>query len=131
MVLFELIALIIMATLATLITGNDASKMTGLAVTMSLLAMAWNYIFNYGYDKIFGADRTKRTAKTRILHGLGFELGLMFVSLPVLMWALQLSFWTVLVMDISMVIFFVLYAIGFNWVYDLIRQRVGITEITN
>ncbi|NOI31167.1 PACE efflux transporter [Vibrio coralliilyticus] len=125
MVLFELVALILMATLATLITGNGAGKMAGLAIALSLIAMGWNYIYNYGYDKVFGADRSKRTAKVRILHGLGFELGMMIISFPVLMWTLQLGFWSVLVMDIGVVIFFVLYSIGFNWVYDAIRQRIN------
>lgn len=122
MVLFEVFALIIMAGLATYITGNGAGKMAGLALAMSLIAMAWNYVYNYGYDKIFGADRTKRTKKTRVLHGLGFELGLMTVTLPVLMWVLKLDFLTVLIMDIGLVIFFVLYAIGFNWAYDSVRD---------
>ncbi|MGY3688504.1 PACE efflux transporter [Vibrio coralliilyticus] len=129
MVLFELVALILMATLATLITGNGAGKMAGLAIALSLIAMGWNYIYNYGYDKVFGADRSKRTAKVRILHGLGFELGMMIISFPVLMWTLQLGFWSVLVMDIGVVIFFVLYSIGFNWVYDTIRQRITIQRL--
>jgi len=122
MVLFEVFALIMMAGLATYITGNEAGEMAGLALAMSLIAMAWNYVYNYGYDKIFGADRTKRTKKTRVLHGLGFELGLMTVTLPVLMWVLKLDFLTVLIMDIGLVIFFVLYAIGFNWAYDSVRD---------
>lgn len=122
MVLFEVFALIMMAGLATYITDNGAGEMAGLALAMSLIAMAWNYVYNYGYDKIFGADRTKRTKKTRVLHGLGFELGLMTVTLPVLMWVLKLDFLTVLIMDIGLVIFFVLYAIGFNWAYDSVRD---------
>ncbi len=122
MMLFEVFALIMMAGLATYITGNGAGEMAGLALAMSLIAMAWNYVYNYGYDKTFGADRTKRTKKTRVLHGLGFELGLMTVTLPVLMWVLKLDFLTVLIMDIGLVIFFVLYAIGFNWAYDSVRD---------
>ena len=113
-----------MAGLATYITGNGAGEMAGLALAISLIAMAWNYVYNYGYDKIYGADRSKRTTKTRILHGLGFELGLMTVTLPVLMWVLQLDFLTVLIMDIGLVIFFVLYAIAFNWAYDSIRAQL-------
>lgn len=122
MVLFEVFALIMMAGLATYITGHGAGEMAGLALAMSLIAMAWNYVYNYGYDKIFGADRTKRTKKTRVLHGLGFELGLMTVTLPVLIWVLKLDFLTVLIIDIGLVIFFVLYAIGFNWAYDSVRD---------
>ncbi|MFS1489097.1 PACE efflux transporter [Vibrio splendidus] len=124
MVLFELVALVLMAGLATYIVGGGAVKMAGLAVSLSLIAMGWNYVYNYGYDKIYGADRSKRTKKTRILHGLGFELGLMLVSFPLLMWVLQLDFWTVLVMDIGIVIFFVLYAIAFNWAYDSVRDQL-------
>ncbi len=75
MVLFELAALILMAVAATYIVGGGAVKMAGLALSLSLIAMTWNYVYNYGYDKIYGADRSKRTKKTRILHGLGFELG--------------------------------------------------------
>ncbi|MEZ8052059.1 PACE efflux transporter [Vibrio atlanticus] len=124
MVLFELVALVLMAGLATYITRNGAGEMAGLALAISLIAMAWNYVYNYGYDKIYGADRSKRTTKTRVLHGLGFELGLMTVTLPVLMWVLQLDFLTVLIMDIGLVIFFVLYAIAFNWAYDSIRAQL-------
>ena len=124
MVLFEVVALIFMAIAATYIVGGRAVKMAGLALSLSLIAMTWNYVYNYGYDKIYGADRSKRTKKTRILHGLGFELGLMLVSFPLLMWVLQLDFWTVLVMDIGIVIFFVLYAIAFNWAYDSVRDQL-------
>lgn len=124
MVLFELIALILLAALASLVVGDGMAKMAGLAVTLSLIAMGWNYIYNLGYDRIFGSDRASRTLKTRILHGLGFELGMMLLSFPVLMWVLQLDFISVLVMDIGVVLFFVVYAIGFNWTYDLLRQRI-------
>ncbi|WED29433.1 PACE efflux transporter [Vibrio sp. DW001] len=124
MVLFELIALILMVTLATLIIGKDASKMAGLAVVLSLIAMGWNDIFNWSYDRLSGADRNARTFKVRVLHCLGFELGIMLISFPVLMWALKLGFWAVFVMDIGVVMFFLLYSIGFNWLYDTIRQRM-------
>ncbi|NOH95841.1 PACE efflux transporter [Vibrio sp. 99-70-13A1] len=124
MVLFELIALVIMAGLATYITGNGAGEMAGLALSMSLIAMGWNYLYNFGYDKVFGADRSKRTKSVRVLHGLGFELGLLVMTLPVLMWVLQLDFLTVFIMDIGLVIFFVLYAIGFNWTYDSVRTQL-------
>ncbi|MCL9780935.1 PACE efflux transporter [Vibrio sp. S4M6] len=124
MVLFELVALVLMALLATLIIDGEMEKMAGLALMVSVIAMAWNYVYNYVYDRIFGADRSKRTATTRILHGVGFEFGMILVTFPLLMWVLDLGFWTVLAMDIGVVIFFVIYAIVFNWVYDLIRQKV-------
>jgi len=123
-VLFEAIALIFVITAATVFTDAGAKSATGLAVGLSLIAMCWNYIYNLGFDRIFGQNRIERTVKMRIGHGLGFELGMIFATLPLMMWVLKLDFWTVFVMDIGVVIFFLIYAIVYNWAYDLIRERI-------
>ena len=34
-----------------------------------------------------------------------------------------MSFWTVLVVDIGAVIFFIIYAIAYNWAYDIIKDK--------
>jgi len=49
---------------------------------------------------------------------------MIFATLPLMMWVLKLDFWTVFVMDIGVVIFFLVYAIVYNWAYDLIRERI-------
>lgn len=131
MVLFELIALVIMTIIATYITANHATAMAGLSLALSLIAMFWNYIYNLSYDAIFGAIRTNRSFSTRVLHGLGFELGLMVFTVPVLMWVFKLGFLKVLAMDISIAIFFVIYAIIFNWFYDIARQYLVSSPNTN
>ncbi|ABV38347.1 conserved hypothetical membrane protein [Shewanella sediminis HAW-EB3] len=123
-VLFEAIALVFVITAATVFTDAGAKSATGLAVGLSLIAMCWNYIYNLGFDRIFGYNRIERTFKMRIGHGLGFELGMIFATLPLMMWVLQLDFWTVFVMDIGVVIFFLVYAIVYNWCYDLLRERI-------
>jgi len=123
-VLFEAVALIFVITAATVFTDAGAKSATGLAVGLSLIAMGWNYIYNLGFDRIFGQNRIERTFKMRIGHGLGFELGMIFATLPLMMWVLKLDFWTVFVMDIGVVIFFLVYAIVYNWAYDLIRERI-------
>ena len=97
--------------------------MTGLAVTISLIAMAWNYLFNLGFDRVYGSDRLSRTLMMRIGHGIAFEIGMLVFSFPVIMWVLQLDFWTVLVLDFGAVLFFLVYAVIFNWVYDIVRAR--------
>ncbi|MBL4739650.1 MAG: PACE efflux transporter [Sneathiella sp.] len=125
MVLFEVIALSLLALLAVLFTGNDPLSMTGLAVSLSLIAMAWNFIYNIGFDHFAGADRIGRSLAKRIGHGAGFELGMIIFSFPVMMWMLKLDFWSVLMLDIGAVVFFFLYAIAFNWAYDVIRHNYG------
>jgi uncharacterized membrane protein len=123
-VLFEAIALVFVIAAATVFTDAGAKSATGLAVGLSLIAMCWNYVYNVGFDRVFGHNRIERTFKMRIGHGLGFELGMIFVTLPLMMWVLQLDFWTVFIMDIGVVIFFLVYAIVYNWCYDLLRERI-------
>jgi uncharacterized membrane protein len=123
-VLFELIALVALTLLAVATTDQEAGSMTLLAMILSLIAMAWNYVFNLGFDRVHPGDRLKRSLKVRITHGALFELGMVVFSFPVIMLILQKSFLTVLALDIGVVLFFFVYAIGFNWAYDVVRDRV-------
>ena len=122
-VLFEVFALVILMGAATIFTRHNPAVVGGLSVVMSLIAMAWNYIYNVIFDKFAGEDRLSRKVKSRILHGLGFEGGLIFVTIPVLMWVLQMDFWTVLILDLGIVIFFLIYAIIYNWSYDHVKAK--------
>lgn len=117
-ILFEVVALILMMVFAFLFIEGSMAAITGLAVGLSVMAMAWNYIFNIGFDKAFGNDRINRSFKLRLFHGFAFEIGMLIVTLPLIMWVLNLSFLTALLMDIGFVLFFLVYAIVFNWVYD-------------
>lgn len=127
MLMFEAVALIIMVLLALLFTGKDPLSLTGLAISLSLIAMAWNYAYNLLFDRYFGTDRMDRGLWLRIGHGIGFELGFIFVSVPLVMWALNMSLLAALLLDIGAMVFFTVYAIAFNWVYDLVRYRYAAT----
>lgn len=121
--LFEAVALLILTLAAVLITGEAPLKMGLMAVILSLIAMLWNLVFNKVFDACFGHDRINRSLKLRIGHGLAFEAGMIVFSFPVIMLILNLGFWQVLLMDIGFVTFFLVYAIVFNWVYDIVRHK--------
>lgn len=123
MILFEIIALAIFIPVAMLVTQQGVATMTGLGIALSLIAMAWNFVYNLGFDAAFGGERISRTFRMRLFHGAGFELGMVITSFPVLMYVLQETFLAVLIMDIGAVAFFFTYAIVFNWAYDVIRHR--------
>jgi len=123
-ILYEALALIIGVTLAALFLQHDKSLLASLGVAFSVIAMVWNYFYNLIFDHLFGQDRIKRTIKIRAAHALCFEFGLLVVTTPVIMWALNLDFISALLMDIGAAIFFTLYTMGFNWVYDLLRHRL-------
>ena len=123
MLVFEGIALIILSGLAVVVTGEDAGKMTGLAVLMSVIAMSWNYVYNWIFDRLYGEERLSRSLRTRVLHGVLFELGVVVLTFPVMMMVLQKGFWEILLLDIGVVVFFFCYAIVYNWIYDVLRAH--------
>lgn len=98
--------------------------MTGLTVSMSLIAMVWNYIYNLGFDAAFGHERIKRGLVMRICHSLGFEIGFLLVTVPLTMWALDIGFWPAVVFDIGLALFYLAYTTIFNYVYDHVRFRL-------
>ncbi|MGO1121061.1 PACE efflux transporter [Rhodovibrionaceae bacterium A322] len=128
MVLFEGVALLLFVPLAMFATGEGAALMTGLSVTLSLIAMVWNFVYNWGFDAVFGYDRLSRTLMMRLAHGLLFEVGMICTSLPLLMYVLKEDFWTVLALDVGAIVFFLIYAVIFNWVYDVLRYRLRLAE---
>lgn len=122
-ILFELIAFIFLFFFASIITRKPLEQVGVLSTGLSLIAMVWSYVYNIIFDYLFGSERYTRTRMTRVLHGLGFEVGMILVSFPLLMYMLKLDFVTVFIMDIGVVMFFIVYTIIFNWAYDIIRQK--------
>lgn len=122
--LFEIIALIILVGFSQAFTDHNPASISGLAITLSLCAMGWNYVYNLGFDKVFGENRLSRGLLMRLGHGLGFEIGLLSVTTPLIMWVLERGFLAVVMINIGLTLFFLIYAIVFNWVYDHVRNNL-------
>ena len=125
--LFEVIALSLLIPLGSLFSGVDTGSMTGLAVGLSLIAMCWNYGYNLVFDKYFGTNRIDRSLLMRIGHAIVFELGLLVVTLPIIMWMLNMDFISALILDIGMIIFFMIFAIVYNWGYDVTKHKFALS----
>ena len=117
-VVFELTALTILIPLSALITGQGSGDLAMVGAGLSLLAVVWNYQYNILFDRLFGSDRSGRSAKIRLLHTTGFEGGLVFVSIPAIAWILEITLWQALILDIGFLVFFFIYTMVFNWCYD-------------
>ncbi|MBD1564759.1 PACE efflux transporter [Vibrio sp. S12_S33] len=117
-VVFELTALAILIPLSALITGQGSGDLAMVGAGLSLLAVVWNYQYNILFDRLFGSDRSGRSAKIRLLHTTGFEGGLVFVSIPAIAWVLESTLWHALILDIGFLVFFFIYTMLFNWCYD-------------
>lgn len=119
---FEIIGILLATPLGALVFHLPAADSAVVVIASATIAMAWNYIFNWGFDRVLQArtGTTLKTLKQRILHALLFELGLMAMLMPAIAWYLGISLWQALVMDIAFALFYMGYAFVFNWAYDRI-----------
>ncbi|MGR5238203.1 PACE efflux transporter [Vibrio alfacsensis] len=120
-VLFELLALAILVPVTSLITGQGSSDLAVVGIGLSLYTVVWNYIYNLYFDKWFGANREERSLAMRIGHTVGFEGGLIFITIPVIAWFLQITLLQALALEAGFLVFFLFYATGFNWGYDKVQ----------
>jgi uncharacterized membrane protein len=97
--------------------------MGGLTAVIATMALLWNMLYNWMFDKLQMRYGFQRTLWVRVLHACGFELGLLVAAIPVVAWWLDTTLWHALVLDIGLVLFYLPYAFFFNLGYDKLRQR--------
>lgn len=121
---FELLALLICAPLLAWVFDYPLAHVGALSLMVSLIAMLWNMAFNALFD---GAQRRMgfaRSFSARVVHATLFEVGLILAVVPLAAWWLGIGLWAALVLDIGLVLFFLPYTLGYNWLYDTLRARV-------
>lgn len=120
--LFEIIGILLVTPLAMLVLGMSLEHAGVVAVGSALIAMLWNYVYNWGFDTVM-LRRTGNTLKgplLRIFHAALFEIGLLIVLAPFIAWWLGVSLWAAVLLDIGFAAFYMGYAYVFNWGYDRI-----------
>lgn len=121
-VLFEIIGLILFTLVGTWIFNTPMSNMGVIAIFGATLAMLWNYLYNLLFDHAMLRlrGRLDKTVAMRALHAILFEIGLMILMLPFIMWYLGIGLVDALIMDMGYALFFMCYAFVFNWGYDIV-----------
>lgn len=117
---FEVIGLIIFIPLASSVSGFDSQLVGSMAVVGSIIAMLWNYFYNWVFDRVLLKLRGEldKTVLLRMLHAFMFECGLLSLYLPLIAWYLNISLWSAFMMGVSMATFYLVYAFFYNWIYD-------------
>ena len=118
-VLYEVIAVAAVGPVLGWLFDEPVLSALGLAVFMSGVALAWNYVFNGWFERWEHRQATKgRSVLRRLCHALGFEGGLVLLLVPVMAWWLQTSLLHALLADLGVLAFFFVYAFVFTWAYD-------------
>ncbi|ALM53925.1 PACE efflux transporter [Halomonas huangheensis] len=118
MTLFELGGLVIVTPLAAWLSGHDMGEIGILAAGIATAAMLWNLIWNWGFDRM--VPSRKRSLTQRFVQALGFELGLLIMTLPAVAWWLNVGLVEAFWLDFGFLLFFLVYAMVFNSAFDRI-----------
>jgi len=118
-VLYESFAVAFVAPVLTFGFGQAPLSSLGLTLTMSSIALAWNYVFNAIFERWEARQTHKgRSWWRRAVHGIGFEGGLALILVPVMAGWLGISLWAALVADLGLLLFFLVYTVVFTWAFD-------------
>lgn len=116
---FEIIGLILVVMILSQL-GFDVAHSGVMGIAFSVIATGWNYIYNIWFDKqmLKRTGSTQKKQKHRVLHAILFELGLLWLTIPVMSWWLKINLWEAFIMDIGLVVFYLFYAYIFNFIFD-------------
>lgn len=119
-ILFEIIGILIATPLGAFVFQLHAGDSAVIVIGSATVAMLWNYVFNLGFDHTMQRLRgtTQKTALLRVTHAVLFELGLLAMLMPLIALYLGISLWQAFLMDIAFALFYMVYALAFNWGYD-------------
>lgn len=117
---FEILGIALATPLAAFVFGLHAGESAVIVIGGATLAMAWNYVFNLVFDHAMTRwlGTTLKTMPLRIAHAVLFEIGLLIMLMPLIALYLGISLWQALLLDLGFALFYMVYALVFNWSYD-------------
>lgn len=117
--LYELIAIAVATAGLAQLSGQGAGHSSVVAVAASAIAVLWNVVFNWAFERWESRQRVRgRSVARRVAHAIGFEGGLVFTLVPLFAWWFKVSLWDAFVMDLALIVFFLCYTFVFNWAFD-------------
>ena len=117
--LYEAIAIAVVGPVLSVAFDKSPTSTLGLAVVLSSIALTWNYVFNWLFERWESRQSVRgRSFVRRLAHGAGFEGGLVIILLPVMSLWLDISLTAALLANLGLLAFFFFYAIAFTWCFD-------------
>jgi len=118
-ILYEAIAIAVVAPALSFAFDQPQASTFGLAVVLSTIALSWNYVFNWIFERWESRQVVRgRSFTRRLAHGAGFEGGLVLILIPVMSLWLGITPAAAFVANLWLLVFFFFYAIVFTWAFD-------------
>lgn len=116
---YEAVAIVIVALLMQTVSHKGLGETGPFALVTSVIAMAWNMAFNALFEAWERRQPSRqRTVWRRAAHAVGFEGGLVLMTVPLIAWWMDMGWWAALVADAALVALFLVYTFCFNWAFD-------------
>ena len=118
-VLYELIAIGVLSPSLAWVYEESLVYSGALAIMLSASALLWNVLYNWGFERWEARQpQRSRTWQRRLLHSLGFEGGLTLMLVPLVAAWLGISWWTALMTNLGLFVFFFVYSLIFQRLFD-------------
>lgn len=119
---FEVGGLVLITPPFSWASGAPVLDSLGLLALLALIAALWNALYNTVFDRLEARFLRRRADLRpplwRVAHALGFEGGLLFLTLPVIVAWTAMGWLEALVADLGLALAYTVYAYVFNWCYD-------------
>jgi uncharacterized membrane protein len=120
--MFEIGGLLLITPPFVWFSGVPLIDSFGLLAVIALIAAVWNVLYNTSFDwvdgRLTGRTADRRPTLLRVAHAVGFEGGLLLISLPVVMVWTGMGWFQALLADLGLTAAYVVYAFVFNLGYD-------------
>lgn len=131
--LFEIGGLLLITPPFAWASGTSLYDSVGLLALIALIAAVWNACYNTCFDwvegRLTGRSADRRPWGLRAAHALGFEFGLLAMSLPVIILWTGMGWLEALLADVGLALAYVLYAFVFNLAYDRVFPIVPMAGV--
>lgn len=118
-VLYEIFAIAFVGPVLSFAFDKPPTSTLTLAVLLSSIALAWNYVFNALFERWEARQSTTvRSLARRLAHATGFEGGLVILLVPVMSLWLNISPLAAFLANLGLLAFFFVYAFTFTWAFD-------------
>lgn len=118
-ILYETFAIAFVGPVFSILFDKPPASTLALAFVLSSIALAWNYVFNALFERWESRQTVRgRSLKRRVLHGMGFEGGLVLILVPVMALWLDITPLDAFLANLGLLVFFFVYAIVFTWAFD-------------
>lgn len=120
-VFYEFLSLLLISTAFYFYSDKDAAHSGMLGVITVVVAIIWNLAYNSLFEWWESRQSVRgRSLARRVSHAVGFELGLVAITLPLFAWWLELSLLDAFVLDAGLTLFFMFFTFAYSLCFDRI-----------